>query len=108
MLTSRNNEFENELLAVLDRISSLLSALLQMHISPAQPERYALTGEQKKVYLLCDATHTIREISNLVGKPANQIRRTLTRLKDKGLIAKFNLGKNVFYYRIIPQESPNS
>ena len=94
------SEIEKSVLAKLDEIAIILAALIRLLVPEPIPDRYDLKGEQREVYELCDSTHTIKEIVQTVGKPASQIRGSLTRLKKKGLVGSMKRKGIVLYYRV--------
>jgi DNA-binding transcriptional ArsR family regulator len=94
------SETEKSVLAKLDEIAAILAALIHLLVPEPTPDRYDLKGEQREVYELCDSTHTIKEIVHTVGKPASQIRGSLTRLKKKGLVGSIKRKGTVLYYRV--------
>lgn len=91
---------EKSVLAKLDEIAAILTTLIHLLVPEPTPDRYDLKGEQREVYELCDSTHTIKEIVQTVGKPASQIRGSLTRLKKKGLVGSIKRKGIVLYYRV--------
>ena len=80
-----------------------LRILVAIAIPPANPDAFGLTGEQKDVYELCNGNLSIEDITKEIEKPGSQIRKTLTRLRRKGLVSSVNRGKNVIYFRTNPQ-----
>lgn len=94
------SEIEKSVLAKLDEIAAILTTLIHLLVPEPTPDKYDLKGEQREVYELCDSTHTIKEIAQTVGKPSNQIRGTLIRLKKKGFVGSIKRKGIVRYYRV--------
>ncbi|MHA1908169.1 MAG: hypothetical protein ACXAAQ_15175 [Candidatus Thorarchaeota archaeon] len=84
----------------LDQMLETMSAIVRLLVPEPKSTELELKGEQKIVYELCDSTRTIAEIAVEVGKPANQISKTLTRLKDKKFVSSMNKSGNVMYFRV--------
>lgn len=85
---------------MLEDVLSHLTVLVRLLVPAPTPDEFNLKGEQREAYILCDSMHTIEEIVKIIGKPANQIRMTLTRLRKKGLVQSVKLGGRVVYFRI--------
>ncbi len=83
----------------IEEILFLLRVLVHQSIPPSNPERYGLSGEQKQVYELCNLNLSVVDITKKMGKSGSQIRKTLTRLRKKGLVDSVNRGKSVYYFR---------
>lgn len=100
--------FTEKMNNLLDEICFMLEVLVALAIPPSKPGAFGLTGEQKDVYDLCDATMSVDEITRKIGKPGSQVRKTLTRLRRKGLVATVARGKNAYYFRTSPPKPENS
>ena len=85
---------------MLEDVLSYLTVLVRLLVPAPTPDEFNLKDEQREVYILCDSMHTINEIVKIIGKPANQIRMTLTRLRRKGLVQSVKLGGRVVYFRV--------
>ena len=88
--------------SLLEDIAFSLKVLMTLCIPPSTPDFHGLVGEQKAVYELCDATLSVQEIAKKIGRPGNQVRKTLTRLKEKGLVAQVPRGNRRYYFRVFP------
>ena len=91
------NQDDAGLLSILTEISFLLEALVKISIPSSN--NVNLTGEQKTVYELCNLTNSIQDIAQALEKSESQIRKTLIRLKRKGLVIPVNRGKKAYYCR---------
>ena len=85
---------------MLEDVLSHLTVLVRLLVPAPTPDEFNLKGEQREVYILCDSMHTIDEIVKIIGKPANQVRMTLTRLRRKELVQSVKLGGRVVYFRV--------
>lgn len=86
----------------LEEVVFSLKILVATAIPSSKPDAFGLTGEQKDVYELCNGTMSVDDITKEIGKPGSQVRKTLTRLRRKGLVTSVNRGKNAFYFRTNP------
>lgn len=84
----------------LQEVVFLMNVLVRLNMPNASSEEADISSDQKTIYDLCDATHTIEEIADKVGKPRNQINTNLGRLKNKGLVESLTKGQNAYYFRI--------
>jgi DNA-binding transcriptional ArsR family regulator len=90
-------QFE-ELLKSLKGIEDKLEILinLQKTILP----KPSLGDEERKVLKLCDRKHTIDDIVRETGKSENNVKVTLSRLRDKGLIRSVEIKNRLVYEKI--------
>lgn len=84
----------------LDQVLDSLSAIVRLLVPESRATEVDLKGEQKLVYELCDSTRSISEISDEIGKPASQIRKTLIRLREKKLVSSMHKSGNTIYFRV--------
>jgi DNA-binding transcriptional ArsR family regulator len=84
----------------LDQILESLSAIVRLLVPEPRATELDLKGEQKVVYELCDSTRSIAEIADEIGKPAPQIRKTLTRLREKKFVSSTQKSGNIVYFRV--------
>lgn len=89
----------SEIQSELRIISDTLSTLLQLLLPDRTPKELGLEGVQAEVYSLCDGKTTVKAMSSKSEKSGSHIRKTLTRLRRKGLLRRVGSGKDVLYFR---------
>lgn len=88
----------NKLLDSINNISKKLDTLvaLQKSVTPKQE----LSVEEKKVLGFCNGKNTIEEIAQKTEKTKNNIRATLSNLRNKGLVESEKINENQIYSRV--------
>jgi len=92
---------ENHSTDVLELKELLL--LIARQLVPAVTGKDAcLRDVEEGVYDLCNMARTIDQMAVALKKPANTVRKSLTRLKKKGLVCSARCGGRVLYTRLSP------
>ena len=91
------NQF-NVLLAQLKKMEGKLDLLVKFAKIVTPSTR--VTGEEKKILDLCNQKNTVADIVAKTGKTVNNVRVTLTHLRNKGLIVAEKIKKRHVYRRL--------
>jgi DNA-binding transcriptional ArsR family regulator len=89
----------SEIQSELGIISDTLSKVLELLLPDRVPEELGLEGVQAEVYSLCDGKTSVKEMSDKIDKSGSHIRKSLTRLRRKGLLRRVGSGKDVLYFK---------
>jgi hypothetical protein len=94
-------EFEEKSLEKLSQIIERLNLLLVLSVPPFNIEGLKLGPVEKEVLRLCDLSHTKGEMAIALGKKSSHISKTLTGLKNRGLVKYVKIGNETYYLRVI-------
>lgn len=87
-----------ELMRLLKSIERKLDVLIKLlKVSMPKPK---ITSEERKILKLCDKKHTIDDIVKETGKTRNNVKVTLTHLRNKGVIKTIKIKDKTVYQRI--------
>jgi len=94
------SEFEKKTLEKLDEIVERLNILVDLSVPPLNIEGLKLGEVERQILELCDLKNTREDMASKLGKNLKHIDKTLTGLRNKGLIRSLKIAGKTCYIRL--------
>ncbi len=95
----KDEEFQEILLAKLDRITHLLEMAEKREIENLKEKVLGRSAVKRNVYDLIDGKRTVNKISKMLRLVQPSVSRAISELMEGGLVGKKTKGKHTVYYK---------